>query len=140
MKSGSNGNPRAPRHRAGPGSRLSREHDLRGSANGESAAASEPIEELLTRIAAGELSVAEAMKSLALLPFEDLGFATVDHHRALRKGCPEVVYCAGKTAQQVAAIVDRLSRANPRVLGTRASPQRRRYVLRSRMTSRSTAR
>jgi NCAIR mutase (PurE)-related protein len=56
-----------------------------------------------------------------LLPYEDLGFATLDHHRVVRKGFPEVIYCAGKSASQVAAIAERLARRGPRLLGTRAT-------------------
>ena len=58
---------------------------------------------------------------LRVLPFEDLGFAKIDHHRELRRGFPEVVYCEGKTPEQVAGIVERLAARGPRLLGTRAS-------------------
>jgi NCAIR mutase (PurE)-related protein len=60
---------------------------------------------------------------VGLLPYEDLGFATLDHHRTFRKGFPEVIYCAGKSASQVAAIAERLARRGPRLLGTRATPE-----------------
>jgi hypothetical protein len=70
-------------------------------------------------------SMARHAKARAATPrsaaFEDLGFATLDHERVRRKGFPEVVYCAGKTPEQVAAIVERLAAREPRVLGTRAS-------------------
>jgi hypothetical protein len=59
--------------------------------------------------------------ALRTLPFEDLGFARLDHHRALRWGFPEVVFCPGKTPAQVAEIVERLAQRSPRVLGTRAT-------------------
>jgi len=85
---------------------------------------SEPaVARLLERVAAGEVSPQAAMKSLHTLPFEDLGFARLDHHRGLRKQFPEVVFCAGKTTPQVAAIVERLAARHPRVLGTRATPE-----------------
>ena len=60
------------------------------------------------------------MAALRALPFEDLGFAKVDHHRGLRKGFAEVVYCEGKTPKQVADIIDALAQHHPQVLGTRA--------------------
>ena len=62
-----------------------------------------------------------ALADLRTLPFEDIGFATVDHHRDLRWGFPEVIYCAGKTPEQVAGIAERISANSDRVLGTRAS-------------------
>jgi pyridinium-3,5-biscarboxylic acid mononucleotide synthase len=64
--------------------------------------------------------VDEALERLRSLPYEDLGFASVDHHRALRKGFPEVVLGEGKTAEQVAAIAERLAANSDRLLVTRA--------------------
>ena len=55
------------------------------------------LEDILRQVQQGELSIAEAMGSLRTLPFEDLDFAKVDHHRELRTGFPEVVYAPGKT-------------------------------------------
>ena len=78
---------------------------------------------LLDRVARRESGVEEALATLRVLPFEDVdGFAKVDHHRELRRGFPEVVYCAGKTPAQTAAIMARLAERSPRVLGTRATP------------------
>jgi pyridinium-3,5-biscarboxylic acid mononucleotide synthase len=79
------------------------------------------MQELLQRVADGALSVDEALTSLRSLPFEDLGFAKVDHHRAVRTGFSEVVYCEGKTPQQVAEIIASLAEHSGRVLGTRAA-------------------
>jgi len=79
-------------------------------------------ESVLRRLRAGKLSVGEAMDSLRSLPFEDLGFATVDTHRGIRRGFPEAVYCAGKTDAQVAAILGRLSKHHRTVLATRVRP------------------
>ena len=62
-----------------------------------------------------------ALERLKDLPFEDLGFAKVDHHRALRTGMPEVIFSAGKTTAQVAAIFERMVKAGGNVLATRAS-------------------
>ena len=74
---------------------------------------------LLEDVRAGRLDVEAAAARLAGLPYEDLGFAKVDHHRALRAGGPEAVFCPGKTPDQVAAIVGRLAAHSPNVLATR---------------------
>ena len=66
-------------------------------------------------------SVADALERLRNLPFEDLGFAKVDHHRALRTGMPEVIFSERKTPAQVAAIFARMAKAGGNVLATRAS-------------------
>ncbi|MHC4480552.1 MAG: nickel pincer cofactor biosynthesis protein LarB, partial [Planctomycetota bacterium] len=60
------------------------------------------IRDLLEQVAAGQVSPAEALESIRRLPFEDIGFAKIDHHRALRCGVPEVVLCHGKTPDHVA--------------------------------------
>jgi NCAIR mutase (PurE)-related protein len=78
------------------------------------------IQELLESVAAGAVPPVEALTRLRDLPFEDLGFAKVDHHRTLRKGYPETIFCAGKTPQQVAAIAGRMKQVG-NVLGTRCS-------------------
>jgi len=65
--------------------------------------------------------VAAALEKLRHLPFEDLGFAKLDHHRALRTGMPEVIFASGKTSLQVAAIFERMAKAGGNVLATRAS-------------------
>jgi pyridinium-3,5-biscarboxylic acid mononucleotide synthase len=74
---------------------------------------------LLDDVRAGRVSVDAAMTRLAGLPFEDLGFAKVDQHRALRAGGPEAVFCPGKTPEQVVAIVERLAAHHRNVLATR---------------------
>ena len=81
------------------------------------------IEKILTDVAAGDTTVEAAIQTFRALPFETIDGATLDHHRALRTGFPEVVYCAGKTVEQVAAIVARLAETNSRLLGTRADEQ-----------------
>jgi NCAIR mutase (PurE)-related protein len=83
----------------------------------------EKLKELLASVAAGGVAVPEALERLRNLPFEDLGFAKVDHHRALRKGYPETIFCAGKTPEQVVAIVARMRAHGSNVLGTRCTPQ-----------------
>lgn len=81
----------------------------------------EGVRALLERVARGDESIDGAVAALRSLPYEDLGFATLDHHRTLRWGFPEVIFCSGKTPEQVAAISARLAERGPRVLGTRAS-------------------
>jgi pyridinium-3,5-biscarboxylic acid mononucleotide synthase len=72
------------------------------------------IRELLSRVRAGRTSVENAVERLRQFPFEDLGFAKIDHHRGLRQGYPEVVYGRGKTPQQVVEIVRGMLRASSR--------------------------
>lgn len=81
------------------------------------------MRKLLAAVASGEQDVESALQTLRALPFEANEFVTLDHHRSLRWGFPEVVYCAGKTPAQVAAILERLVVRNPRVLATRASAE-----------------
>ncbi len=66
------------------------------------------------------MEVGEAVEKLRTLPFEDLGFAKVDHHRAIRTGFPEVVYAPGKTPEQLARIAQRIAETSSKVLITRA--------------------
>jgi pyridinium-3,5-biscarboxylic acid mononucleotide synthase len=77
------------------------------------------LRRLLGDVRHGRVDVDAALGRLAGLPFEDLGFARVDHHRALRAGGPEAVFCPGKTAEQVIAIVSRLAAHHANVLATR---------------------
>ena len=81
------------------------------------------IEALLIEVREGRSGVDEAMERLRDLPFEDLGFAKVDHHRSLRTGMPEVIFAEGKTPAQVAQIFNRMAHAGGNVLATRASRQ-----------------
>ena len=82
---------------------------------------SQRLRKLLEAVARGDLSPNEAAQRLRHMPFEDLGFAKLDHHRAIRCGFPEVIFCQGKTVEQVAAIVDRMVEQGSTVLATRAS-------------------
>jgi NCAIR mutase (PurE)-related protein len=77
---------------------------------------------LLTRFRNGEADLPETLSTLKQLPFEDMGFAKVDHHRALRTGYPEVVFCQGKTHDQVEKIYQSLKKHNDNILLTRAEP------------------
>jgi len=81
------------------------------------------IRKLFDQVRSGKVSPNDAVNRLRHLPFEDLGFAKVDHHRALRIGMPEVVFGERKTPAQVAAIFKRLSRHGNNVLATRASKE-----------------
>ena len=75
---------------------------------------------LLTELHAGARTPSEVADQLATLPFEDLGFAKIDHHRSLRSGLPEVVFAAGKTPEQTAQILARLHASGAPALATRA--------------------
>lgn len=79
------------------------------------------LRELLESVRSGRQSVEQAVARLRSLPFEDLGFAKIDHHRGIRCGSPEVVYCEGKTVQQVVEIFGRRADAGGNVLATRAT-------------------
>jgi pyridinium-3,5-biscarboxylic acid mononucleotide synthase len=81
----------------------------------------ERVRDLLAQVADGSLAVDRALDSLALEPTESLGFATIDHHRALRQGFPEVVYGGGKTPEQVVAIAGRIAERGDGVLVTRVA-------------------
>src|SRR5258707_4509518 len=83
---------------------------------------------LMEQVREGAVDVDSALARLRHMPFEDLGFAKVDHHRALRHGMPEVIFAMGKTPEQVAAIAGRLLENAPNVLVTRADPATAAYV------------
>ncbi len=78
------------------------------------------LRKLFQQVKSGDISPDEAVSRLRHLPFEDLGFAKVDHHRVLRTGMPEVIFSQGKTPKQVAAIFERLASAGRNVLATKA--------------------
>ncbi len=69
----------------------------------------EKIKKLLENVKAGKIEIDDALRILKSFPYEDLGFAKIDTHRDLRKGFPEVILCKGKTIEQIAKIVERLS-------------------------------
>ena len=77
------------------------------------------LRELLQQVAAGSLTADAALEQIKSLPFEDLGFAKIDHHRALRSGLPEVIFGAGKSVDQIVAIARRLRDVGHNVLITR---------------------
>ena len=77
----------------------------------------------LEKVKSGEISLPDAMRELSALPYEELAYAKVDHHRHLRTGFPEVILGQGKTAEQVTAIAQRLVARSERLLITHASPE-----------------
>jgi len=81
------------------------------------------LQELLERVKKGEVSTDEALHQLRDLPFTDLGFAMVDHHRAIRQGVSEVILGQGKTVEQISAIAGELARAGHNVLVTRVDAE-----------------
>jgi NCAIR mutase (PurE)-related protein len=88
----------------------------------------ETLLQLLNEIQAGRLTPQEGAERLTHLPYEDLEFAKIDHHRALRTGLPEVIYAEGKTDQQVLEIFCRMAKEGGNVLATRAAPSAARAV------------
>lgn len=86
------------------------------------------LKTLLDQVREGSVSPDDAAKRLATLPYEDLGFAKIDHHRALRRGFPEAVFGAGKTPEQIVAIVERITSHGQRVLVTRTDAEVHRCV------------
>jgi pyridinium-3,5-biscarboxylic acid mononucleotide synthase len=83
----------------------------------------ETLKKLFDQVRRGKLSPDEAVERLRHMPFEDLGFAKLDHHRALRQGMPEVIFAPGKTPSQVAGIFARLAAHGGNVLATRATEE-----------------
>lgn len=81
------------------------------------------LSHILERVKAGGLSVTDAVKELSILPYEEMGFANIDHHRGLRLAFPEVIFGQGKTPEQIASITERLLSSSDRVLITRAAPE-----------------
>ena len=86
------------------------------------------IKTLLDNVAQGAVSSEDAFEQLKTLPFENLGFACLDHHRKIRTGFPEVVFCQSKLPQHVADIFARLYEVNGLVLGTRATKEQYEFV------------
>jgi NCAIR mutase (PurE)-related protein len=83
----------------------------------------ESLKNLLENVQNGQVDIKEALKELKKLPFEDLGFAKIDHHRNIRNGYPEVIYCQGKTLDQIKAIASRLMEKNNNIMATRAGKE-----------------
>ena len=81
------------------------------------------LRSLLESVQKGDASVEHALDRLRDFSYEDLGFARLDNHRSLRTGFPEVVFCQGKTCNQIVHIVDRLRATEGRVIASRVSPE-----------------
>lgn len=79
------------------------------------------VEKLLNEVKNGNTSVDEALDVLKSFPYTDLGFARIDHHREMRTGYPEIIYCAGKTIEQVTEIFRVMVKKESNVIGTRAT-------------------
>jgi len=82
----------------------------------------ERVRNLLAQVADGVVSPEHALDDLSKAPFETLDFATIDHHRAIRQGFPEVIYGEGKTPEQIVAIAERIAERNGGFLATRLHP------------------
>jgi pyridinium-3,5-biscarboxylic acid mononucleotide synthase len=87
------------------------------------------LEALLNEVREGRTEVTDALDRLRILPFEDMGFAKLDHHRPLRTGMPEVIFASGKSIEHVTAIFVRMAQAGGNVLATRVSPECAQAVL-----------
>lgn len=82
------------------------------------------VRELLERVQGSDMSVEDALEALRQLPFRDIGVATVDHHRALRQGVPEVIFGERKTVDQIARVAEEMVSAGHNVLVTRVDPEK----------------
>lgn len=78
---------------------------------------------MLEQVRSGRIDINQAVEKLRHLPFEELGFACVDHHRQIRQGFPEVIFCLGKTTEQIIRIFESLAAKGNNVLATRAQPE-----------------
>lgn len=91
----------------------------------------ETLRQILTAVSTGHTSVPEAIEMLKTLNLEDIGYAHIDHHRALRKGFPEVIFGEGKTAEQVIGIMRKMAEQEQVVLVTRLSPEKAEAVMKA---------
>jgi NCAIR mutase (PurE)-related protein len=82
------------------------------------------LKDLLRKVRLGETSIEEAMAHLKSLPFEDLGYARIDHHRSLRKGYPEVIWGEGKSSGQILSIMKQMKGKGQNILITRLQPEK----------------
>ena len=82
------------------------------------------LTELLNQVKNGKVSVDQAVKKMKHLPFEDIDFARIDHHRSLRKGFPEVIFGEGKTDRQIIEIMARMKKNKDNILVTRLDAQK----------------
>lgn len=89
------------------------------------------LKSLLEQVKSGDVAIDDAIGKLKHMPFEDLGFAMVDHHRALRNGMPEVIFGQGKTPEHILQISQRLLERSPNLLATRVAPEAAEVVVQS---------
>jgi len=89
------------------------------------------LNDILKGVRSGKIGVDQAMKKLKTLPFEDIGFATLDHHRSLRQGFPEVIWGEDKTAQQIIAIIKKMEEKGHNILATRVDKKKASLIKRS---------
>jgi len=82
------------------------------------------IEKLLRDVKSGQTGIEEALDSIKSLPYTDLGFARIDNHREIRTGYPEIIYCAGKSVEQVKEIFEVMEERENNIIGTRADQER----------------
>ncbi len=80
------------------------------------------LKQLLEDVQSGRLGIDTALQNLRKLPFDDLGYAKIDYHRCIRQGVPEVIFCQGKSVQQIQGIVERMAQHHCNILATRADP------------------
>ena len=89
------------------------------------------IKELLEKVKTGDRSVDDALKALKDIPYHEMGFANVDHHRALRTGFPEAIFGQGKSAAQISAIMTELLRKGGTIMATRLEAEKRRLYVKT---------
>src|ERR1700735_2174819 len=94
------------------------------------------VVKLLTALSQGEVGIDDAYAEMQDLPFQnvyddDLQFARLDMHRAMRQGMPEVIYCPGKTAQQIVSIAQKLREKHDLIVGTKASVEQAESVIKA---------
>jgi NCAIR mutase (PurE)-related protein len=95
---------------------------VHGSGCGKIFAVKTELEEVLEKVSLGKMSPREAFQKLKDYPYQDLGFAKVDHHREIRKGFPEIIFGQGKTDQQIIRIAKEITKRGNSLLITRAGP------------------
>ena len=86
------------------------------------------IRDLLENVKNNNLDIEDALDILKDLPYEDLGYANIDHHRQIRNGYPEVIYCEGKTDEHILGIIDKMNKKKSNILG-RLSVEKRNNIL-----------
>ncbi|MEI6128319.1 MAG: nickel pincer cofactor biosynthesis protein LarB [Pseudomonadota bacterium] len=86
------------------------------------------LKNILQEVSTGSLSVEHALDNLKTLPFEDIGFANIDHHRTIRKGFPEVIWGQGKSAEQIAGIIKKMAAHKSQILATRVDEKKAKKI------------